>query len=307
MEKIIDIHTHLGDILYPNGGEQIEKMGVRKKMFLDLISVSEMMLHPDFGGAIYESPLYPIITKASRARNLTATRENMRRSMERYGVVKSACMPIPPYLTFEDLKAAAEVDDRIIPFTGVDFSEKFDVKKVKAKLKVDVSEGAMGLKLHPIIQKVSLSDVRTFEAVGAFMPHGLPVLFHSGISHYYPKGEEDRQAPKFGEIRHAKKLVEAFPKVKFIAGHAGLFEIDDVIDMFSPLKNVSVDVSIQSPKNIVRLIDAFGPERVLFASDWPWGARGTPIRAVKRACRGDVKVQRKIFYQNAEELLGISI
>lgn len=307
MEKIIDIHTHLGDILYPNGGEQIEKRGVKKKFFLDLISLSELMLHPDFGGAIYESPVYPIITRASRARNLTATRENMRRSMDKYGVAKSVCMPIPPYLTFDDLKAAAKKDKGIIPFTGVDFSKKFDADKVEAKLKKDVSEGAMGLKLHPIIQKVSLSDKKTFETVRAFEPHGLPVLFHSGISHYYPKNEEDRQAPEFGEINHAKKLVEAFPKVNFIAGHAGLFEMGDAISMLSPLKNAFVDVSIQSPKNIVKLIDAFGPERVLFASDWPWGCRGTPIRAVKRACKGDIKKQRRIFYQNAEELLGISI
>ena len=27
---IIDIHSHLGDILYPNGGQLIFKQGVRK-------------------------------------------------------------------------------------------------------------------------------------------------------------------------------------------------------------------------------------------------------------------------------------
>ena len=307
MEKIIDIHTHLGDILYPNGGEQIEKIGVKKNMLFDLISLSELMLHPDFGGAIYESPIYPFITKASRARNLTATRENLRKSMDKYGVVKSACMPIEPYLTFDDLKIAAGLDDGIIPFTSVDFTTKFDIGKISAKLKKDVKGGARGLKLHSIIQRVSLTDKRTFQAVEAFEPHGLPVLFHSGISHYYPKDEEDRQVPEYGKIPYAKELLAAFPKVNFIAGHAGLYEIDSVIEMLSPLKNAFVDVSIQSPKNIRKLIDVFGPERVLFASDWPWGSRGTPIRAVRKACAGDKGILRRIFFENSEELLGISL
>jgi uncharacterized protein len=307
MEKIIDIHTHLGDILYPNGGEQIEKIGVKKKMFFDLISLSELLLHPDFDGTIYESPIYPFITKASRARNLIATRENMRKSMNKYGIAKSACMPIAPYLTFDDLKSAAGLDDGIVPFTSVDFTTKFDITKISAKLKNDVKDGAKGLKLHPIIQSVSLADKRTFQVVEAFEPHGLPILFHCGISHYYPKNEEDRQVPEYGKINYAKELVTAFPKVKFIAGHAGLFEIGDVIEMLGSMKNVFVDVSIQSPKNVRKLIDLFGPERVLFASDWPWGNRGTPIRAVKKACKGDEGILRRIFFENSAELLRISV
>ena len=305
MEKIIDIHIHLGDILYPDGGEQIEKIGVKKKMLFDLISLSEMMLHPDFGGAIYESPIYPFITKASRARNLIATRENLRKSMDKHGIVKSACMPIAPYITFDDLKKAAELDDGIIPFTSVDFTTKFDIGKISAKLKKDVKGGAKGLKLHPIIQRVSLADKRTFQVVEAFEPFGLPILFHCGISHYYPKNEEDRQTPEFGSIHYAKELVEAFPKVNFIAGHAGLFEINDVMEMLSSMKNVFVEVSIQSPKNVQKLIDAFGVERVLFGSDWPWGSTGTPIRVVKKACVGDLGVLRRIFFENSAELLGI--
>ena len=31
---IIDAHTHLGNILYPGGGELIEKTGVKKKFVL---------------------------------------------------------------------------------------------------------------------------------------------------------------------------------------------------------------------------------------------------------------------------------
>ena len=164
MTEIIDIHTHLGDILYDGGGELIDKKGVRKRMMLDLVSISEFLLHPDFGGAVYESPLFSLVAKASRARNDTATLENMKRNMDRYGIQMSACMPIPPYVTFDDLKRAAGKDKRIIPFTGVDFTREYDVDKALAQ---DVANGARGMKLHPIIQCISLDDPRVFCAVEA--------------------------------------------------------------------------------------------------------------------------------------------
>ena len=302
MTEIIDIHTHLGDIMQSGGSSLIEKTGVRKKMMLDLISLSEMMLNPDFG-AIYESPLYSLVAKASRARNDTATLENMRRNMDRYGISKSACMPIPPNVTFKDLERAAKKDSGIIPFTGVDFTQESDVDTALA---ADVSAGARGLKLHPIIQCISFDDRRVFEAVEAFAKHELPVLFHAGIAHYYPTDQKERERPDFGNIEPALKLVKAFPKVPFIAGHAGLFQVNEVMGLLGPCKNVRVDISFQSPKVVRQLIDVFGPERVLFASDWPWGSRGTPIRVVKRACRMDDGVKKRIFYENAKELLKLT-
>ena len=45
MEKIIDIHAHLGDICYPNGGALIEKKGIKKKRMFDIASLSERINH----------------------------------------------------------------------------------------------------------------------------------------------------------------------------------------------------------------------------------------------------------------------
>ena len=42
MDRIIDIHAHLGDILYPGGGELIEKKGVRKKVIFDTSTLTEL-------------------------------------------------------------------------------------------------------------------------------------------------------------------------------------------------------------------------------------------------------------------------
>ena len=300
---IIDIHTHLGDILAPNGGMLIFRKGVRKQRILDLITVAEWGLYKTnpVSEWVLTSLCEDLVTKAARARNLTATLENFRRSMDENGVAKSACMPIAPYVTFDDLKRARELDDGVIPFTSVDFSRHRDPE---VQLKNDVAAGARGLKLHPIIQKERLSSKRTLEAVEAFAPHELPVLFHSGVQSYYLGAEKaEKQKTEYGDTAEAASLCTAFPGVSFIVGHAGLLQYRQTIDLFSSQKNVCVDLSFQSPNNIRNLTRAFGPERVLYASDWPWGDRKTSIASVSKACSGDKSLERLIYHENAERLL----
>jgi len=303
--KIIDVHTHLGDILYPSGGRLIDHKGVRKKIFYDVISHSELLNHLKISQWVDDwlyRRIYTLVTKASRARNATATLENMQRSMDEAGVSFSACMPIPPYLTFADLKKAQEKESRIIPFTGVDFTGNGDVA---AALGNDVAGGAKGLKLHPIIQRVPLNSRRILEAVEAFAVHHLPILFHCGISSYYLDHEKHtKEDASLGGIAYARDLVSAFPAVTFIAGHAGLFNYREVIALLSPFKNVMVDTSFHSPGTVRELIRAFGPERVMYASDWPYGNRLPAIKIIKKACKGDISLERRIFYENAASILG---
>lgn len=302
---IIDAHAHLGDILNPNGGDLIDREGVKKKIFYDVISHSELTLHrsaPAFMEKWLYFKLYPLVTRASRARNATATLENMQRSLDEDGITARVCLPIPPYLTFEDLKKARAKDSRIVPFTGVDYTREYDLE---AALKQDVAVGAKGLKLHPIIQKTPLTDPKTFAAVEAFAVHKLPVLFHCGISSYYLGNEkQEKEDASLGGIDYAAKLVAAFPDVTFVAGHAGLFQYREVIDRLGGFKNVMVDTSVQSPGHIGELVKAFGPDRVMFASDWPYGNARPAIKVVKKVCGGDKSLEKKLFCENAAELLG---
>jgi len=76
-----------------------------------------------------------------------------------------------------------------------------------------------------------------------------------------------------------------------------------VISMLRGFPNVSVDISFQSPEKIRDLLNSFGPGRVMYGSDWPWGGRKTPVKTVKIACRGDRALERKILYENAAGLL----
>jgi predicted TIM-barrel fold metal-dependent hydrolase len=305
MEKIIDMHAHVGDICYPNGGALIEKKGIKKKRMFDLGSLSEWLNHRfDDGEVDFDSRLYKKLAEACLERNFAGTRENFKKSMVKAGITHSVALPVPPRVTFEDLKKPAQKDPSIIPFSGIDFTRDYDVQ---AALDQDVRDGAKGIKLHPIMQSEKLTSKRTFEAVEAFARHDLPVVVHTGVCHYYVKEEDKKQLerPEYGKIRDFIELVRAFPKVKFIAGHAGILQWLEIKEMAQVYKNLYIDCSFKGVKTVQDLIDAFGPERVIFGSDWPWGNRKPALRIMKKACKGDRYLEKRILYENAAELMRI--
>ncbi len=302
---IIDAHSHLGDILNHNGGSLIGRKGISKQLAFDPVSISESGLMRTYGlGSVPYTLMGHWVTLAERARNAMATLENMGRSMDEAGVDYTVCLPIAPYVTFEDLEAARKKDKRIIPFTSVDFTSGADAGK---KLAADVRRGAMGLKLHPIIQSIALNDRRVLAALQAFEPLGRPVLTHAGISSYYLGKEKTRNTPAFGKIRFIEEMVKTFPRIMFVVGHSGLFQSPEVMKRLKGCRNVWVDTSFQSPSRIRRLVRTFGEDKVLYASDWPYGNRPPAIKTVRIACRGDRRLEERILGINARDLLGLKI
>ncbi len=240
--EIIDAHSHLGNNHYPNGGDLIEKIGVPQKK-TDAISVVEktMFRQTKFSLAMVKL-FHRAGTNATIARIHTATRENMRKSMDEAGVSQTVCLPMSlNFVKFEDLVAAKQKDPGIIPFTGVDHKKDYDYEQYYA---AHVKAGAKGMKLHPIVQRLPLTDKKTYAIVEAFAPYGLPILFHCGVVDMYYKGKEKaNQTPELGAVKYAEELIRSFPKVNFVAGHAGTMQINDVIAKLAAFKNIWVDTS----------------------------------------------------------------
>ncbi len=298
---IIDFHTHLGDIVAANGWEIIGQKGLTKENIYDPIESGENMHYkniPLISGVI-RSVLGKQIDQAEKARSATATLENMLTSMNDVGVTHSVCMPIAPNVNFNHIKDVCMKEQSLISFTSVDFSAPY---AIEATLKNNVLNGAKGLKLHPIIQKTSFEDKKTMEALEAFSSHKLPVLFHCGAQW---NRNQDKKFAQFALPENAVKMVEAFPDVDFIIGHAGVFQVKQVMSIFAKYKNTYVDTSFQPSSIIKKLIRVFGPERVLYASDWPFGSRKTNIATVTSACFSikDPALSALIFYENAKRLL----
>jgi uncharacterized protein len=303
--KIIDCHSHLGDILYPDGGKLIARKNVSMPDSFDIVTYNESMLQRSFGlGEILYGLVKNWATKVERARNAAATLENMSKSLDSTGISYTVCLPIAPYLTYRDLAEARLEDERILPFTSIDFSLG---ERAVAEVERDMEDGAMGLKLHPIIQCKPLNDPLLFEVLQKYSKFKKPVLTHAGVSHYYLGKEKDLNHPENGRINNVEKLVKAFPDINFIIGHAGLFQVNHVCRQLKGLDNVWVDTSFQSPETIKKLVKTFGPERVMYASDWPFGYREPALKAAKVACGGDEMLEEMIFSRNAADLLGLQV
>jgi len=300
---MIDAHSHLGDILEPHGADLIWKKNIVKKRTFDLQVLSEMFLNRTF---FYGKIIYMAMGRAfvwsERARNAVATLENMSASLDGSCIDYTVCLPLAPYVTFEDLKKAAAADPRIIPFASPDFSSGGNGLDGVVR---DMKNGARGMKLHPIIQSVSPTDRRIMELLQGYERFKKPVAVHAGYSSYYLGKDAARERPRFGAIAPIAEMVSSFPGINFIIGHAGLFQANSVIKLISRMKNAFVDTSFQSPHMIRKLVRSFGAERVLFASDWPFGMRMPAVRAVEAAFRKDDVLKRMIFHDNAARLLSV--
>jgi len=203
--------------------------------------------------------------------------------MDKAGINFSVSLPVPPYVTFADLKPAADKDSSILPFTGIDFTRKYDIE---AELAEDVKAGAKGMKLHPILQGEKLTSKKTFEGVEAFAPHHLPILMHTGIIPYYPdRNNTLMEQPSYGDMHYVRDIIKAFPKVNFIIGHGGLLQKQEAYEMLNEFKNIWVDTTFCSPGVIQEYFKVYGPDRVLFGSDWPWGKQNNETQQDKNNTR----------------------
>ena len=298
---IIDFHCHLGNILYENGGNIIRKKGIRRLHPFDPDAISRMFAYNNkwVSSMIDHSYISKFVSMAERNRNQMASAENLLYYMDKHDIAKSVIMPIAPNVPYDAVHEVCKDMDRFIVFGSVDFTRD----DIEQQVTSQINHGAIGFKIHPILQKTSAIDEKMNRMMRA-CPDNTIILSHTGYSNYYSRKNQDKQSIEFGDIKSFQELCKSYPDLLFVAGHAGLREINEVMELLAPLDNVWVDTSFQSPDDIVMLIDHFGVDRILYASDWPYGFHNATIRAVKKAVP-NVENADKIFYKNAKFLLGI--
>ena len=301
--KIIDVHGHIGDILYPDNHELIFEPGMKFPKSFCLWFLAERILYREtflYKAAQKLSPLWSV--KRERKRNKAATLENLQKSLDGTNIVRCVCAPVAPNNTYEDVLAASQAEPRIIAFTSPDFTLTSD--KMREKLDADMKNGAMGIKIHPILQEVEADSEIVKNALEIIQSYSRPVLIHAGPAQYYLPSENKTKFLDFASIEKIERLITSFPSVNFIVGHGGLDDFQKVIDM-PRYKNVYADTSFQYPQSIKKLIDALGGDRVMFASDWHYGLRKPAITTAYEACKNDKELLKLVFYDNAANLLGI--
>ena len=183
-------------------------------------------------------------------------------------------------------------------FTGLGTLHQ-DTEDVQSALDEITSLGLKGVKLHPDIQKVSLSDKRVMRFF-EINDGKLPFLVHFGDKRY------ENSNPK-----EVKPVLETFKTTQFIGAHFGGWSIwkEASYELYK-YDNLMVDCSSSlyalNPDEAVELIRLYGADRVMFGTDYPLF---DPIEEVERFNRLKLtdEEREKILYKNAVRLYGIKL
>ncbi len=168
----------------------------------------------------------------------------------------------------------------------------------RAQVDAVVETGVAGVKMHPYYQEFSIDEERLFPIYERLEERGIPLLMHAGYDIAFPR--TDIASP--ARIARAMKR---FPALRMIAAHMGGWcAWKEVADELAST-NVHVDTACLSgfirDEEASGLAAAFGPDRVLFGSDYPWESLAS-ARALVERLFPDPCDQARVFSGNFKRL-----
>ena len=178
------------------------------------------------------------------------------------------------------------------------------------------SLGLKGIKLHPVYQDVDFDDVRYLRILDRCGELGLTVLTHAGLDVGFP-----------GKVNCSPEMVlravRQVGPVPLILAHMGGWRCWDQVEELLPDTQVYLDTSfslgrmvplgdgyygpgdleLMGGEQFVRMVRTFGPKRILFGTDSPWGGQGESLARL-RALPLTRQELEDILGNNALRLLG---
>ncbi len=160
-----------------------------------------------------------------------------------------------------------------------------------------LSLGLRGVKLHPDIQGFKLDDYRCLK-IYELCEGRLPLLFHTGDSRY-DLSNPNRLIP----------ILETYTGLTVVGAHFGGYLIwEKAVPLLCGHPNFYVDCSSSFPylsrEQVRSYIAAYGPDRVLFGTDYPMWAPG-PVIDTLLSLELPAESLELIFHKNAEKVFGI--
>ena len=158
--------------------------------------------------------------------------------------------------------------------------------------------GLHGIKIHPDFQRLPINAPEGIETYRAIAKRDLPVLFHMGDAH------RDFSTPE-----RLLGLLRQVPDLRVIAAHFGGWQTWEH-SLLHPLpENVFYDTSsttpLVEPDFVLRLIDRFGEDRLLFGTDFPMWKPAQMVEQLRALGLGR-QTEEKIFYGNFARFFGLS-
>jgi len=226
------------------------------------------------------------------------TRAGLEKSMEAAGVDVSVGMPIvnkPENSRSINEFALKNNRGKVKMFGSVHPAEP----DVADTLKRISGEGLYGVKVHPEYQNFNFNDPPIYRVAEKCAELGLPLLTHAGSDIAYPP-------PYRSNPESLLKLHRAIPELKFICAHGGSLDMFDEVEKFLLGSGVYIDISIAifrlSAARMAAMIRRHGADRVLFATDSPWGSQKDTLEKFRLLGLSEEE-NEKILHRNAETLL----
>lgn len=243
-----------------------------------------------------------VLSKVSGIRASTdGTLHGLMQSMERAGVDMSVIMPVATKpAQFQSVNQfAREVNntfkDRLISFGGI----HPDTVDYKNELRMIKEYGLPGIKLHPDYQGVMIDDIRYMRIIEFANELDLIILTHAGIDIGLPE-------PVHCTPQKIRYILDKIQPKRFVAAHMGGWKLWDDVMEYLIGENVYLDTafsfSYMEDNTFMKLWESHHKDKVLFASDSPWGDVSVDINAIRNLPISEAD-KKAIFSENARKLL----
>lgn len=281
--KIIDFHTHA----FPDkiAGRTIEMLSKKGGIPAHTDGTSEGLRRVLGSAGISLGIVLPVVTKPEQFESITRFAVQLNEAGCRYtaeeGVHVESCVGEAELLSFGGIHP--------------------DSPDYKKELKTLSERGFRGIKIHPDYQGVYFDDSRYMRIIEYASELGLIIITHAGVDIGFP--DLVRCTPK-----RALKVIREIKPDKLVLAHCGGWSLwDEVIDTLAG-EPVYMDTAYSmghiSEEHFVTLCRKHGVERMLFATDCPWG---NPKRDVETFLSMSLTAEEQelILHKNAERLLGL--
>ncbi|MFZ9594640.1 MAG: amidohydrolase family protein [Bdellovibrionia bacterium] len=209
----------------------------------------------------------------------------------------------PPFIQNEFVLAASQQNPRLIAAVNIPKT----AARPAQLLKQFHQNGARLLKIHAASDGEGIRSPRYKSLLRMAQDLGMPVILHTGCLHsrLLYRNPELCSAEKF------KPWFQTYSKTQFILAHMNFHEPTQALDLGEAFENVWVDTSWQPTEVIGEAVRRMGPNRVLFASDWPLLGNNMAVgkrRVLEAVSTGLLNPEQAqlILGRNAIKLLGMS-
>jgi predicted TIM-barrel fold metal-dependent hydrolase len=158
---------------------------------------------------------------------------------------------------------AREAQGRLIPFCRLDPAEDPVGEARRA-----FAAGARGIKLHPRAQDFAFDHAAAESIFSVARDAGVPILIHAGRG--------------MGRMDALADMALRFPEVPLILAHAGIADQGMFATRLAEHPAVVYDTSTFSAVDVIELFARVPAERIVFASDIPYGRPRTGLYLVAR-------------------------